>query len=103
MISIFVASKFIDLVLTGVKQNKIVHISSNNLEDLKSNITSEMGITGTLIKGDDLHFKNGRNIIFLSINKNRILALKNLVEEHDKNASMIVLEATELLGSSRKL
>lgn len=103
MISIFVASKFIDLVLTGIKQNKIVHISSTNLEDLKSTITTEMGITGTLIKGDDLHFGHSRNIIFLSINKNRIIALKNLVEEHDKNAYMIVLEATELLGTSRKL
>ncbi len=103
MISIFVASKFIDLVLTGIKQNKIVHISSANLEDLKHTITTEMGITGTLIKGDDLHYDNSRNIIFLSINKNRIIALKNLVEEHDKNASMIVLEATELLGTSRKL
>jgi len=103
MISIFVASKFIDLVLTGIKQNKIVHISSTNLEDLKHTITTEMGITGTLIKGDDLHFDHSRNIIFLSINKNRIIALKNLVEEHDKNAYMIVLEATELLGTSRKL
>lgn len=103
MISIFVASKFIDLVLTGIKQNKIVHISSTNLEDLKNTITTEMGITGTLIKGDDLHFDHSRNIIFLSINKNRIIALKNLVEEHDKNAYMIVLEATELLGTSRKL
>jgi uncharacterized membrane-anchored protein YitT (DUF2179 family) len=103
MISIFVASKFIDLVLTGIKQNKIVHISSTNLEGLKHTITTEMGITGTLIKGDDLHFDHSRNIIFLSINKNRIIALKNLVEEHDKNAYMIVLEATELLGTSRKL
>jgi uncharacterized membrane-anchored protein YitT (DUF2179 family) len=103
IISIFVTSKFIDLILTGVKQNKIVHISSTNLAGLKNNITAEMGITGTIIKGDDLHFENGRAIIFLSINKNRINTLKNLVAAHDKNASMIVFEATELLGSSRKL
>lgn len=103
MISIFVTSKFIDLILTGPKQNRIVHISSANLEQLKNMISSEMGITGTVIKGDDLHFKNDRNIIFISISKNRIIALKNLVEEHDPNAYMIVLEATELLGSSRKV
>ena len=103
MISIFVSSKFIDLILTGRKQNKIVHISSTNLEQLKNMISSEMGITGTVIKGDDLHYKNDRNIIFLSISKTRIIALKNLVEEHDPNAYMIVLEATELLGSSRKV
>jgi len=103
MISIFVSSKFIDLILTGRKQNKIVHISSTNLEQLKNMISSEMGITGTVIKGDDLHYKNDRNIIFLSISRTRIIALKNLVEEHDPNAYMIVLEATELLGSSREV
>ena len=103
MIGIYVTSKFIDLILTGRKQNKIVHIASTNLEKLNTAITQEMGITGTLLKGDDLHYNNHRNIIFLSINKNRIIALKNLVEKHDANAYMIVLEASELLGSSRKL
>ncbi|MGV6844807.1 MAG: YitT family protein [Lutibacter sp.] len=103
MISIFVTSKFIDLIITGIKQNKIVHISANNLEELKHLITEKMGVTGTLIKGNDLHYQEGRNIIFLSINKNRIQALKNLVEEYDSNAYMVVLEATEVLGSSRKL
>jgi uncharacterized membrane-anchored protein YitT (DUF2179 family) len=103
MISIFVSAKFIDLVLTGRKQNKIVHIASENLEQLQQVITSEMGVTGTLIKGDDLHYGNNRNVIFLSISKNRINALKNLVEEYDSNAYMIVIEATELLGSSRTL
>lgn len=103
MISIFVSSKFIDLILSGGDQNKIVHISSANLEELKKVITQEMGVTGTIVKGDDMYFKNMRNIIFLSINKNRIIALKNLVEKIDPDAYMITFEATELLGTSRKL
>jgi uncharacterized membrane-anchored protein YitT (DUF2179 family) len=103
MLSIFVASKFIDLVLTGRKQNKIVHIASEDLNALKSIIASKMGISGTLIQGNDLSQTNQRNVIFLSINKNRIMTLKNLVEKHDPEAYMIVLEATELLGSSREI
>ncbi|ALU75790.1 YitT family protein [Tenacibaculum finnmarkense] len=100
MLSIFVASKFIDLVVTGRKQNKIVHIASEDLEALKKIIASKMGVSGTLIQGNNLSQSNQRNIIFLSINKNRIMTLKNLVEKHDPEAYMIVLEATELLGSS---
>ncbi|WBX73515.1 YitT family protein [Tenacibaculum pacificus] len=100
MLSIFVASKFIDLVVTGRKQNKIVHIASDDLDALNMVIASKMGISGTLIQGNNLSQSNQRNIIFLSINKNRIMTLKNLVEKHDPNAYMIVLEATELLGSS---
>ncbi|MCT4698108.1 YitT family protein [Tenacibaculum haliotis] len=103
MLSIFVASKFIDLVLTGRKQNKIVHIASEDLNTLNKVITSRMGISGTLISGNDLSQTNQRNIIFLSINKNRIMTLKNLVEKHDPKAYMIVLEATEMLGSSREV
>ena len=103
MLSIFVASKFIDLVLTGRKQNKIVHIASEDLNTLNKVITSRMGISGTLIAGNDLSQTNQRNIIFLSINKNRIMTLKNLVEKHDPKAYMIVLEATEMLGSSREI
>ncbi|MCD8404399.1 YitT family protein [Tenacibaculum dicentrarchi] len=100
MLSIFVASKFIDLVVTGRKQNKIVHIASEDLEALKKIIASKMGVSGTLIQGNNLSQSNQRNIIFLSINKNRIMTLKNLVEKHDPEAYMIVLEATQLLGSS---
>ncbi|MCG8768928.1 YitT family protein [Tenacibaculum finnmarkense] len=100
MLSIFVASKFIDLVVTGRKQNKIVHIASEDLEALKKIIAYKMGVSGTLIQGNNLSQSNQRNIIFLSINKNRIMTLKNLVEKHDPEAYMIVLEATELLGSS---
>nr|WP_256444599.1 DUF2179 domain-containing protein [Tenacibaculum finnmarkense] len=59
-----------------------------------------MGISGTLIEGNNLSQGNQRNILFLSINKNRIMTLKNLVEKHDSEAYMIVLEATQLLGSS---
>ena len=103
MLSIFVASKFIDLVLTGRKQNKIVHIASEDLNTLNKVIASKMGISGTLIEGNNLSQTNQRNIIFLSINKNRIMTLKNLVEKHDSEAYMIVLEATELLGSSREI
>ncbi|MBE7629497.1 YitT family protein [Tenacibaculum piscium] len=100
MLSIFVASKFIDLVLTGRKQNKIVHIASEDLVALKNIIAAKMGVSGTLIEGNDLSQTNQRNIIFLSINKNRIVTLKNLVEKHDPEAYMIVLEATQLLGST---
>ncbi|CAL2087183.1 YitT family protein [Tenacibaculum dicentrarchi] len=103
MLSIFVASKFIDLVVTGRKQNKIVHIASDDLNTLKMVIASKMGISGTLIEGNNLSQGNQRNILFLSINKNRIMTLKNLVEKHDSEAYMIVLEATQLLGSSNTI
>lgn len=97
MISIYVSSKFIDLVISGRRQNKIVHIASKNLTELNQIITEEIGVTGTIIKGNNLRFKEERNVLLISVSKNRIISLKNLVSDYDSSARMVVFEATELL------
>lgn len=101
LISIYVASKLIDIILTGKRHEKVVHIAANNLEELSHKITHELGITGTILKGKDLHFSADRNVIFLIVETNRLNALKNLVEEFDSNAFMVVMEASELLAPKR--
>jgi len=103
MISIFVASKLVDLVLTGRPSEKIVHISSlKNLEGLSKEIIDVLGVTGTIIKGNDLNFDENKHIIFIIIDRNRISALTNLVYNFDSEARMVIMEATELLGVNKR-
>jgi len=102
LISIYVASKLIDMILTGRQHEKIVHIAANNLEQLSQVIVDELGITGTILKGKDLNFSSERNVIFIVVETNRINALKNLVKEFDSNAFMVVMEASEMLGPKKK-
>lgn len=101
IISIYVTSKFVDLIVTGKRQNKIVHIAATNLDQLNVIIHQEMGISGTIIRGDNLNYSQSRNVIFLSVSKNRIMALKNIVEEYDQSARMVVFEATEVLSGGQ--
>lgn len=101
MISIYATSKFIDLIVTGRRQNKVVHIASENPYELQIKILEEMGINGTIIQGDRLDYSHNRKIIFLSVNKNRIMNLKKLVQENEPNARMVVFEATELLSGTK--
>ncbi|MCT4666250.1 MAG: YitT family protein [Flavobacteriales bacterium] len=101
MISIYATSKFIDLIVTGRRQNKVVHIASENPHELQIKILEEMGINGTIIQGDRLDYSHNRKIIFLSVNKNRIMNLKKLVQENEPNARMVVFEATELLSGTK--
>ncbi|HEX7414028.1 MAG TPA: YitT family protein [Bacteroidia bacterium] len=100
LISIYVASKVIDIILVGAQNQKIVHLSSSkNLTELSQLIATNMGISGTLVKGNDLGETEYKDIIFLMIDKNRLNALKQLVLTYDANVKMIVMEATEVLGS----
>jgi uncharacterized membrane-anchored protein YitT (DUF2179 family) len=94
-----VASKLIDLILVGANSQKIVHISSaKSLKELSLIITENLGISGTIIKGNDLGDTEYKDIIFLMIDKNKLTPLKQLVLEYDQNVKMIVMEATEVLG-----
>lgn len=99
LISIYVASKLIDLILVGANNQKIVHISSaKSLKELSLIITDNLAISGTIIKGNDLGDTEYKDIIFLMIDKNKLTPLKQLVLEYDANVKMIVMEATEVLG-----
>jgi len=103
MISIFTASKLIDTILTGRPSQKIVHISSyQNLEELSRNIKDVLGLSGTIMRGNDLDFNEKKDIIFIVIDKNRVNTLKNLVYQYDSKARMIVMEATEMLGENNR-
>ena len=99
LISIYVGSKLIDLILVGASNQKIVHISSiKNLNELSLIISDNLGISGTIIKGNDLGNTEYKDIIFIMIDKNKLNPLKQLVLQYDENVKMIVMEAAEVLG-----
>ena len=103
LISIYIASKLIDIILTGRQHEKVVHIATKDLEVLSDKIAEEMYIRGTILSGKDLNLGTDKNIIMIVVEINRLNALKNLVQEFDPNAFMVVMEASELLGPRRTI
>jgi uncharacterized membrane-anchored protein YitT (DUF2179 family) len=99
LISIYVGSKLIDTILVGAQNQKIVHISSSkNLNELSRIISESIGVSGTIVNGNDLNSSEKKDIIFIMIDKNRINTLKQIVYHYDTEVKMIVMEATEVLG-----
>lgn len=104
MISIYVASKLIDMVLVGAQSQKIVHISSSkNLNELSKIISETLGVTGTVVNGHDLGATEQKDIVFIMIDKNKLTPLKNIIAEYDSEVKMIVMEATEVLGKELRI
>jgi len=99
MISIYTATKLIDLILTGRPNEIIVHISSDKpLSELGVIINNMMNVSGTIVKGNSLSSTENKDIIFVVVPKNKLNVLKHIVKTHDQQAKMIVMEASELLG-----
>ncbi|WP_347174907.1 YitT family protein [Polaribacter uvawellassae] len=100
MISIFTTTKMIDIVLTGRPNDRIVHISScNNLDAIGILIKERIGVNGTLVKGNNLSLSEKKDMIFVAVPINRLETLKQIIFENDKSAKMVVMDASELLGT----
>lgn len=100
MISIYTTTKLIDIVLTGSPNERIVHISScNNLDTIGALIKERIGVNGTLVKGNNLTLSEKKDLIFVAVPVNRLHTLKQLIFENDPSAKMIVMDASEMLGT----
>lgn len=103
LISIYVASKLINLILTGKQNEKIIHITTNKERAICEQITTQLGIKGTIISGNDLNKTCNKTLVLVVIENNQLNLLKSIVKNTDDEAFMVVIEASEMLGSSRKI
>lgn len=98
LISIYVTSKCIDIVVTGGPSEKIVHIVTDEVELLCRQIQEQLGPHGTVITGHGLQKHEEKTMIFVVVDNSRLALLGNLIRQHDPNAFMVVMEASEMLG-----
>lgn len=103
LISIYVSSKLINLILTGARNEKIIHISTNKERLICEQITAQLGIKGTILNGSDLQFEYTKKLVLIVVENSRLNLLKTIVKSIDEDAFMVVMEASEMLGSSRKI
>lgn len=102
IISIYVSAIVIDKIVTGVISEKLVNIVSKDTDKISSAIINELGRDGTIVSGQNLSREHDKSIIFVVINVKQIIQLRQLVLGIDAEALMIIMEASEMTGSSRR-
>lgn len=98
LISIYATAKCIDMVLTGAPSEKVVHIASNRVELLSQKIRESLGEHGTILKGTGLRPGQEKNLIFVTVEARRITLLRDIIQQNDPDAFMVVMDASEMLG-----
>lgn len=98
MVSIYITAKSIDMFLTRGPSKKVVHIVSTKIEELCGEIVHFLGKNGTIVQGDGIFEHENKRMIFLVVENRKIQTLKELIQKVDKDAFMVVMEASELLG-----
>lgn len=98
LLSVYVSARAIDMVLSGRTVYKLVHISTKNVETLREDIVRILNIKGIIIEGLGLNSKKEKTLMMFVIESSRIIELKHIVQRSDKDAFMVVCDASELSG-----
>lgn len=99
---IFVSSRVSDTILTGLSKAKLCYIITNKPDEVGAVLLahSPRGITN--INGTGMYAKVPRGVLLTCIKPRQMGQLKQLVNDVDADAFVIVSETTEVLGNGFK-
>jgi len=100
LIGIYVTTKVIDKILTGAVAEKVVHVVSNKTNSIGLAISDELGRDGTILTGENLIQHNQKKILLVVVGARQIPKLKTIVLNHDEEAVVLVMDASEMIGST---
>lgn len=98
MIAIFVTTKISDAILEGFKYSKAAYIITDKYEEVANRIMADLdrGVTGLTATG--MYTKNDKCVLYCVVSKKEIVTVKELVDEIDPTAFVIVSDVREVLG-----
>ena len=98
LICMYVNSHVTDKVTAGFNRKKAVLIISDNSADIAEAIMHEMKRGVTFLHGQGAFSGNEKNVIMVVVSLTEIAKLKLIVNTLDKNAFLIMMSASEVMG-----
>ncbi|MBQ8312558.1 MAG: YitT family protein [Clostridia bacterium] len=98
MISIFISSKVIDMVMAGFSSNKACFIITKQWDEVTQHILHGMDRGVTQLTARGAYSGEERPVVLCVVSRQEVARLKDIVREADENAFMFVTEAHEALG-----
>lgn len=98
LIVLFVSSKVINLVVTGLSQRKAVFIISSEWEKISKEILKDIKRGVTIIKGEGGYSKKEEHILYAVIAFSEIGELKRLVNNTDPSAFVVISDTLEVMN-----
>jgi len=100
LISMYICSRVIDLVLYGTVDSKVCYIITDSSEPIKDAIIRELRRGVTYLHGEGAWSEKEKKIILCVIKPRQIVQLRKIVRELDKQAFVIVCDSHEVFGKN---
>src|SRR5690625_1209972 len=100
ILAMFTAVKVMDFVIEAMNPKKAITIVSEKPEALGTLINSEIGRGVTMLNGKGFYTRTEKDILYVVINKSKLVRLKRLIKKYDENAFVVVNDVNSVLGNS---
>ncbi len=99
LIVIFCSTKVSEIVLVGLEKSKFCFIITEKGEEVSALLVKNSPRGVTMITGEGMYTHKNRNVLMTCVRNRQLAQLKALVYSIDKNAFVIVSDATEVRGN----
>lgn len=98
LIHIFIASRVIELVITGMNKRKAVFIVSKQWQGIQQQIFKQLNRGVTIINGCGGYTGEEANLLYTVVTFGELNRLKTLVKKTDPNTFLVVSDTIEVMG-----
>lgn len=102
IVSMVVGYTLLDRIQMGFGERKQIFIISKEYNAITEDIIKYVHRGVTYLDGSGAYSETGYKIIYTVVGTRQIAALKQIVEEHDKNAFMTISDTYEVKGKGFK-
>lgn len=101
IIIIVINSALVDKIMLGISNSKVFYITTNKPDEIKGLINT-MKTGYTLLKAEGGYTKNKRDVIMCVLHTKDYYMFKNVVQQIDPEAFIIITDCYEVYGGKRK-
>ncbi len=98
LVSVYIAVKVMDFIITGTGYAKAVYVISDKAEEIGQLIMKNFERGVTTLKGRGEYTKKEKNVILCVVSKKQVSPLKRLILSTDDRAFLIITDAAEVTG-----
>jgi len=98
LVALFIGTRVIDYVVEGLNISKTATIISYVPQDLAKIITQEMNRGVTILEGKGGYTGEKKEILYVVLEPNELIKLKEVVNKIDKKAFIIVHDTKDVMG-----
>jgi len=98
LVYMYVSTRIVEIVLTGLSQRKAVIIISPKWEEISKKIMNEIVRGVTFIKGQGAYSGQDENILYTVVTFRELPRVKEIVRNVDPGAFVVVHETLEVMG-----